>query len=171
MTIFASGSVDEHVLEMLQEKNAPIDGFGIGTHMDTSADAPYLDCAYKLVEYGGKARRKRSKGKVLWPGRKQVFRSYGDDARMLSDVLGLEGEKRKGEELIRLVMKGGQRVSSPVPLRELRERTLNELNRLPAWLRGLKRAGEYSVVVSEAIHDLARQVDAAQQKTQAGGEE
>jgi hypothetical protein len=53
----------------------------------------------------------------------------------------------------------------------LRERTLNELNRLPAWLRGLKRAGEYSVVVSETIHDLARQVDAAQQKTGAGGEE
>jgi nicotinate phosphoribosyltransferase len=165
-TIFASGSVDEYVLEQLAQKKAPIDGFGIGTHMDTSADAPYLDCAYKLVEYGGKARRKRSEGKVLWPGRKQVFRSYGDDARMLSDELGLEGEKRKGEELIRLVMKGGRRVSPPVPLKELRERTLKELNRLPARLRGLKPAGDYSVVVSEAIHDLARQVDAAQQQAQ-----
>jgi nicotinate phosphoribosyltransferase len=162
-TIFASGSVDEYVLEQLAEKKAPIDGFGIGTHMDTSADAPYLDCAYKLVEYGGKARRKRSEGKVLWPGRKQVFRSYGDDDRMLSDELGLEGEKRKGEELIRLVMKGGQLISPPVPLKELRERTLNELNRLPDRLRGLKRAGEYPVVVSEAILDLARRVDAAQQ--------
>jgi nicotinate phosphoribosyltransferase len=171
VTIFASGSVDEYVLEQLAEKKAPIDGFGIGTHMDTSADAPYLDCAYKLVEYGGKARRKRSEGKVLWPGRKQVFRSYGDDGRMLGDELGLEGEKRKGEELIRLVMKGGQLVSPPVPLKALRERTLNELNRLPDRLRGLKRAGEYRVVVSEAIHDLARQVDAAQQQAQAGREE
>jgi hypothetical protein len=53
----------------------------------------------------------------------------------------------------------------------LRERTLNELNRLPDRLRGLKRAGEYRVVVSEAIHDLARQVDAAQQQAQAGREE
>jgi nicotinate phosphoribosyltransferase len=171
VTIFASGSVDEYVLEQLAEKKAPIDGFGIGTHMDTSADAPYLDCAYKLVEYGGKARRKRSEGKVLWPGRKQVFRNYGDDARMVSDELGLEGEKRKGEELIRLVMKGGQLVSPPVPLKELRERTLNEINRLPGRLRGLKRAGEYPVVVSEAIHNLARQVDAAQQQAQAGREE
>jgi nicotinate phosphoribosyltransferase len=171
VTIFASGSVDEYVLEQLAEKKAPIDGFGIGTHMDTSADAPYLDCAYKLVEYGGKARRKRSEGKVLWPGRKQVFRTYGDDNRMLGDELGLEGEKRKGEELIRMVMKGGQRVSPPIPLRALRERTLNELNRLPDRLRGLKRAGEYPVVVSEAIHDLARRVDAAQQNAQAGREE
>ena len=52
-TIFASGSVDEYVLARLVKQNAPIDGYGIGTHMDTSADAPYLDCAYKLVEYAG----------------------------------------------------------------------------------------------------------------------
>ena len=83
VTIFASGSVDEYILERLLQKKAPIDGFGIGTHMDTSADAPYLDCAYKLVEYGGKARRKRSEGKVLWPGRKQVYRSYDDTGFMV----------------------------------------------------------------------------------------
>jgi len=81
-TIFASGSLDEYVLERLARKQAPIDGFGIGTHLDTSADAPYLDCAYKLVEYAGKARRKRSEGKVLWPGRKQVYRSYDEEGRM-----------------------------------------------------------------------------------------
>ncbi|MGZ8465883.1 MAG: nicotinate phosphoribosyltransferase, partial [Candidatus Binatia bacterium] len=40
-TIFASGSVDEYVLARLRERDAPIDGYGIGTHMDTSADAPY----------------------------------------------------------------------------------------------------------------------------------
>jgi nicotinate phosphoribosyltransferase len=82
VTIFASGSLDEYVLERLARKQAPIDGFGIGTHLDTSADAPYLDCAYKLVEYAGKARRKRSEGKVLWPGRKQVYRSYDEEGRM-----------------------------------------------------------------------------------------
>jgi nicotinate phosphoribosyltransferase len=169
VTIFASGSVDEYVLAQLGEKKAPIDGYGIGTHMDTSADAPYLDCAYKLVEYGGKARRKRSEGKVLWPGRKQVFRRYGDDARMLQDELGLDGEKGNGEELVRPVMKGGQRISPPVPAGELRRRTRDALNRLPEWLRGLKREREYAVVVSAALRDLARQVDAAQQPIGAGG--
>jgi len=87
VTIFASGSVDEYALDRLLRKGAPIDGFGIGTHMDTSADAPYLDCAYKLVEYVGKARRKRSEGKVLWPGRKQVYRGYDGTGLMVSDVL------------------------------------------------------------------------------------
>ena len=106
VTIFASGSVDEYVLERLLQKKAPIDGFGIGTHMDTSADAPYLDCAYKLVEYAGKARRKRSEGKALWPGRKQVYRSYDHAGFMVGDVLSLEDDKLQGEALIRPVMKG-----------------------------------------------------------------
>jgi nicotinate phosphoribosyltransferase len=162
VTIFASGSVDEYVLEMLREKNAPINGFGIGTHMDTSADAPYLDCAYKLVEYGGKARRKRSEGKVLWPGRKQVFRSYDSEGRIAGDVLGLEDETWNGEALIQRVMKDGRRVAPPMPLKELRERTLSQLKRLPNRLRSLRRAGDYSVIVSDAIQDLARHVDLAQ---------
>ncbi len=163
VTIFASGNVDEYVLEMLAEKKAPIDGYGIGTHMDTSADAPYLDCAYKLVEYGGKARRKRSEGKVLWPGRKQVFRSYDGQDRMLGDILGLEDEKLTGEALIQPVMKAGQRVAAAASLQELRRRTQKNLGRLPDWLRGLKRVQDYPVAVSEAVYDLARRVDAAQE--------
>jgi nicotinate phosphoribosyltransferase len=160
VTIFASGSVDEYVLERLLQKKAPIDGFGIGTHMDTSADAPYLDCAYKLVEYAGKARRKRSEGKGLWPGRKQVYRSYDDTGSMVGDVLSLEDDKLQGEALIRPVMKGGRRLSASVPFRHLRERALNELERLPESLKGLDQAPPYLVTVSEAIRNLAREVDA-----------
>ena len=164
VTIFASGSVDEYVLERLLQKKAPIDGFGIGTHMDTSADAPYLDCAYKLVEYAGKARRKRSEGKALWPGRKQVYRSYDHAGFMVGDVLSLEDDKLQGEALIRPVMKGGRRFSASVSLKHLRERTLNELRRLPETLKGLDQAPPYFVTVSEAIRNLAQEVDAAQLK-------
>jgi nicotinate phosphoribosyltransferase len=162
VTIFASGSVDEYVLERLRQKGAPIDGFGIGTHMDTSADAPYLDCAYKLVEYAGKARRKRSEGKVLWPGRKQVYRSYDDDGWMAGDVLTVEGDVHEGEPLIRQFMKAGHRVSAGEPLHELRRRALAEIKRLPRSLLTLDHAPEYPVTVSEALRDLARQVDAGQ---------
>jgi nicotinate phosphoribosyltransferase len=162
VTIFASGSVDEYVLESLAQKKAPIDGFGIGTHMDTSADAPYLDCAYKLVEYAGKARRKRSEGKVLWPGRKQVYRSYGADGRMTRDVLSVEDDTQEGESLIRRVMKGGWRVSAGESLHDSRRRTLAEINRLPRSLLPLEHAANYSVAVSDALRDLARRVDADQ---------
>ncbi len=162
VTIFASGSVDEYVLERLLQKNAPIDGFGIGTHMDTSADAPYLDCAYKLVEYAGRARRKRSEGKVLWPGRKQVYRSYDDDGRMTGDVLSVEGDVREGEPLIRQVMKAGRRVLAAEPLQKLRQNALDQIKRLPPSLLTLEHAPNYSVTVSEALHALAREVDMAQ---------
>jgi nicotinate phosphoribosyltransferase len=162
VTIFASGSVDEYVVERLMRGNAPIDGFGIGTHMDTSADAPYLDCAYKLVEYAGKARRKRSEGKVLWPGRKQVYRKYDDSGRMSGDTLSLEEDRQEGEALILPVMREGKRLSPPVPLNRIRERTLSELERLPGPLRLLGRAPEYPVTVSRAVRELAQEIDRIQ---------
>ncbi|HEY7316463.1 MAG TPA: nicotinate phosphoribosyltransferase [Candidatus Binatia bacterium] len=162
VTIFASGSVDEYVLERLLQKNAPIDGFGIGTHMDTSADAPYLDCAYKLVEYEGKARRKRSEGKVLWPGRKQVYRSYDREGLMSGDILTLEDDRQEGEPLIQPFMRAGKRVVATEPLADLRKRALAQIAKLPKSRRTLEHAPEYPVIVSEAIRNLAREVDAAQ---------
>jgi nicotinate phosphoribosyltransferase len=164
VTIFASGSVDEYVLARLRECNAPIDGFGIGTHMDTSADAPYLDCAYKLVEYDGKARRKRSEGKVLWPGRKQVFRRYDEAGQMVGDLLSLHDEAADGEPLIQLVMKDGRRIRAAVPLSESRQRALRELKRLPEPLRKLQTAPDYPVTVSEGLRKLAQEVDSAQSR-------
>ena len=77
VTIFASGGIDEVELAKTAEQHAPIDGFGIGTSLTTSFDVPALDCAYKLQEYAGLPRRKRSTGKATWPGRKQVWRQYG----------------------------------------------------------------------------------------------
>ena len=162
ITIFASGSVDEYVLEHLGKQNAPIEGYGIGTHMDTSADAPYLDCAYKLVEYAGKARRKRSEGKVLWPGRKQVFRCYDDQGRMRGDILSLEGDQVEGEALIQPVMTAGRRLSPAEPLEQSRQRALRELNRLPEALKRLEHAPDFPVVISEPLKQLARDVDTLQ---------
>jgi nicotinate phosphoribosyltransferase len=130
--------------------------------MDTSADAPYLDCAYKLVEYAGKARRKRSEGKVLWPGRKQVYRSYSEEGCMTGDILSVEGDGGVGEPLIRQFMKGGRRVSAGESLHDSRKRTLADIKRLPSSLLSLQGASDYPVVVSEALRDLARQVDADQ---------
>ena len=86
VTIFASGGIDEVELAKTAEQLAPIDGFGIGTSLTTSFDVPALDCAYKLQEYAGLPRRKRSTGKATWPGRKQVWRQYGPDGRISRDV-------------------------------------------------------------------------------------
>lgn len=160
LTIFASGNLDEYQLQALLDGGAPIDGFGIGTALDTSSDAPFLDCAYKLQEYAGKARRKRSEGKATWPGRKQVYRSYDDDGKMLWDVLALvEQDPQPGQALIQLVMRDGFRVEPQAPLGVLRQQTLAAYAHLPQALCGLENGQAYRVAVSNTLQDLARAVD------------
>jgi len=158
--IFASGNLDEYRLQRITSKAAPIDGYGIGTRLDTSSDAPYLDCAYKLEEYAGKARRKRSEGKATWPGRKQVYRRY-DGEIMVGDTLTTEDDAAQGEPLIRPVMRGGKPLSPHPELAEIRQHTKAGLARLPESLRALEAAeSPYPVTVSEALTSLAETVDA-----------
>jgi nicotinate phosphoribosyltransferase len=150
ITIFASGNLDEHVLKMLVDASTSIDGFGVGTRVDTSADAPYLDCAYKLEEYAGEPRRKRSEGKATWPGRKQVYR-YRDKAGQLAyDVLTVEGDAQDGEPLLVHVMHAGRRMEGIDDLPRTRERTAAQLRELPAGLCRLDAAAPpYPVLVSD----------------------
>ena len=157
--IFSSGSLDEHALRSLLSQGAPIDGFGVGTSMVTSADAPFLDCAYKLQEYAGRARRKRSEGKATWPGRKQVYRAYDASGVMTGDVLTLETDRQPGEALIRPVMRNGKRVHAPETLEDIRRRAAEQLQRLPRRLRELEDAPPYPVTVAPALRELAVAVD------------
>ena len=80
--IFVSGGLDEFEVDSLVRSEAPIDGFGVRTKAGVSADAPWTDCAYKLVEYDGKPILKLSTGKASLPGRKQVYRSPDDEGAL-----------------------------------------------------------------------------------------
>lgn len=157
-TILVSGGLDEELLAEIRRQGAPIDGFGIGTSLVTSSDAPALDCAYKLEEYAGLARRKRSSGKETWPGRKQVWRQYEADGTMVRDHLLLEGERIAGEPLLQPVMRAGRRVSSP-SLEAARMRAAENLKKLPPPLRSLETGWHYPVIVGRQLQNLAREVD------------
>lgn len=160
ITIFASGNLDEFRLRELVDSRAPIDGFGIGTRMNTSADRPYLDSAYKLQEYAGEARRKRSAEKETWPGRKQVWRRLDAEGRLAGDTLGLVTDQAEGEALLVPVMSGGRRVTPAEPLAALRRRTQASLAALPAALKRLDRPGTYQVEVTPSVRALAQAIDA-----------
>jgi nicotinate phosphoribosyltransferase len=158
--IFASGGLDENSVAALIRAGAPIDGFGIGTSLTTSSDAPTLDCVYKLEEYAGLPRRKRSTGKETWPGRKQVWRRFGPDGRMAGDVLTIEGDRQDGEPLLLPVMQNGRRVRPSPPLAECQALAARELARLPEPLRQLgPGATPYRADVADALVQLARDVD------------
>lgn len=158
--IFASGNLDEYEITRLIAAGAPIDGFGVGTRMNVCADQPYLDCAYKLQEYAGRPRRKRSEGKATWPGRKQVFRRFDAQGKMLGDVLTRDGDTQEGTPLLSPVMRAGKRLAPTPPLIELRARTLAQLAALPEPLRRIDAATPYPVVVAEPLIRLAAEVDA-----------
>ena len=149
--IFASGNLDEDAVARLVAAGAPIDSFGIGTAMTTSADHPYLDAVYKLQEYAGRPRRKRSTGKATWPGRKQVYRRYAVDGSFAGDVVTLEQDTQSAEPVIVAVMRGGQRLPQP-SLEESRKHCLRQLARLP-------RAFPYPVEISPALRAAADAVD------------
>jgi nicotinate phosphoribosyltransferase len=110
--IVVSGGLDEYAIERLVAAGAPIDVFAVGTKVGTSADAPYLDSAYKLVQYAGRPVMKLSPEKVTAPAPKQVFRRRGN-----ADLLAVRGEDPPAgaEVLLTPVMTGGRRTAPAEP--------------------------------------------------------
>lgn len=157
--IFVSGGIEEGTLIAFARDAAPIDGIGIGTGLVTSSDAPALDCAYKLQEYAGLPRRKRSTGKATWPGRKQVWRRYDRDGRMLADILSTEEDRQEGETLIQAVMLGGRPIASQPSLHDIRAHARRQLDQLPPELRTSKSVAPYPVQISSHLEQLAAVAD------------
>jgi nicotinate phosphoribosyltransferase len=157
--IFASGGVDEDLLREIAASGAPIDGYGIGTSLTTSPDVAALDCAYKLQEYHGVARRKRSEGKATWPGRKQIYRRYDADGRLAGDVLTLEDDVQDGTPLIAPVLRDGRRVAESPDLEAIRAHAAAELDRLPVAWRALACDTPFPVEVAPALRALAEACD------------
>ena len=174
--IFVSGDLDETRIEELLRSGAPIDAFGVGTALSTSADAPHLGVIYKLVEVelGNRVRgtAKFSADKMTYPGRKQVFRHIADDGTYSGDVIALEGERfPSGEPLLTPVMQQGIRVglgqlASKTAVRAAQRRFLDSRARLPKSLLSAGRAEPpYPVSHSQRLQSLAEQARQSLLKT------
>ena len=160
--IFASGDLDEYIIEKLVKKGAKIDAFGVGTRMSTSMDRPYVDVVYKLsgkVEEGNFVpAMKLSNGKVTLPGKKQVFRRKDKNGKCVEDIIGLEDEDVKGERLLRKVMKDGRITCEMPPLEEMRKTTLRNLSELPERYKRFRNPSSYRVELSKRLTKIRKQV-------------
>ena len=156
--IVASGGLDEDALLALSRAGAPIDSYGVGTSLTTALDAPALDCAYKLQEYAGTARRKRSEGKATWPGRKQVWRRYDEGGRLGRDLVSLAKDRQEGEALLCPAMRGGQCLSDNPDLAAARNHAKDQLARLPEPLARLEPY-TYPVEIGASLRELAAELD------------
>ena len=161
--IMASGDLDEYKIRDLVAAGAPIDAFGVGTQLSTSADSPHLSAAYKLVELDihgiQRFTAKFSPEKLTTPGAKQIFR---DAAR---DVIARSGECGKGEALLRPVMLGGQLVEPLPTLEQARERAARSVGQLALALRQLEAAEPWPVILSRELREL---VERTRQQNLAG---
>ena len=171
--IIASGSLDEYEIDRLLSSGAPIDGFGVGTAMGVSADAPYLDIVYKLTSYAGDGRVKLSANKPVLPGRKQVFRRSDGD-RDTGDTIARAEEDLPGRPLLETVMRDGKRLIPPSEdLSGIRRYAAEQIARLPETVSALPELDPpYPVEISAKLNayhqEVVRRTAARAHATRAG---
>jgi nicotinate phosphoribosyltransferase len=150
--IMLSGDLDEYKIREIVQAGAPVDSFGVGTQLATSADAPAMSATYKLVEldiHGIKRfTAKYSAEKVSAPGAKQVFRAEE------RDVIARSGECGNGEALLRPVILGGKLVEQLPTLEQARGRAAESVAKLAPALRELETAEPRNVIFSRELREL-----------------
>ena len=153
--IIGSGGLDEYDLARFSAANIPYDSYGVGTKMGVSADAPWNDIAYKLVEFDDRAVLKLSAGKESWPGKKQVFRVHDERGQLCGDVIALRREQiAAAEPLLTQVLRGG-RIAGRLPtLNDSRSLCRDELSRLPEIYRAVVNPARYPVQFSADLQEL-----------------
>ncbi|MFQ5541233.1 MAG: nicotinate phosphoribosyltransferase [Candidatus Binatia bacterium] len=158
--IIGSGGLDEYDLEALSQANAPYDSYGVGTRMGVSADAPWFDMAYKLVEHNGRPVLKLSTGKVSSPAKKQVFRFVDGQGRLKRDVIGLREENLPGAEpLLKKAMEKGKIIGTNPAPKEIRESFLREFSFLEDRNKALQNSAEYQVELSPRLRNLQEAIE------------
>jgi nicotinate phosphoribosyltransferase len=150
--IMVSGDLDEYRIRELVQAGAPIDAFGVGTQLATSADAPNMGSIYKIVEVEicgiKRFTAKYSDAKGSLPGAKQVFRDT------MRDVIARSGECGRGEALLRPILLGG-RLIEPLPtLEQARQRAADSIAKLPEGLRQLELGDPWPVIESRELREL-----------------
>jgi nicotinate phosphoribosyltransferase len=153
--IVASGDLDEHQIAGLVASGAPIDGFGVGTELVTSRDAPALAMVYKLVELEGEGKFKLSPGKITYPLAKQVFRRRDADGLFCGDHVAGADETAEGEPLLSQVLRSGRLAADLPSLETIRRHCGEQLTALPERYKSLSAAPPYPITYSELLTDQA----------------
>ena len=151
--ILASGGLDEFSIDELVKSGAPIDAFGVGTRYGTSADAPYIDSVYKLVEIDGRPVTKLSSAKTTLPWAKQVFRRF-EHGLMNGDIIARRSSptpEHYRHPLLRTVMQSGQRLEPHVPIETVRRRVTSNLEAIPPEYRELTDPETYPIEYSPEL--------------------
>ncbi|MFC4246262.1 nicotinate phosphoribosyltransferase [Natribaculum luteum] len=153
---FISSGIDEYAIREFLASDGVGSGFGPGTALVTSTDAPKVEGVYKLVavERDGEMQptMKLSTGKVTYPGAKSVRRTTDGD-RFTGDVVGLRDEDLPGDELLVTVVEDGDRVYDFPDLETVRATAVENVGRLPEEHRQLEDPDPYEVRISDGLDE------------------
>jgi nicotinate phosphoribosyltransferase len=153
--IIGSGGLDEYDLAEFSVRSVPYDSYGVGTRMGVSADQPWLDIAYKLVEFAGRPVLKLSSGKESWPGKKQLYRSYDRRGAFEKDLIALRDEViENAQPLLCNVMANGKRTAISPRLQAVRSHFENEFRRLPDAFKSIRSPASYPIALSPRVMEL-----------------
>ncbi len=157
--IFASGDLDERKIEALLRAGAEVDGFGVGTALVNSSDAPSIGLIYKLVEVlrAGRAVEvaKFSPDKATYPAAKQVFRFHDRSGQFAKDQIALADEHpRGGEALLVPALRKGRRIRPAELLEEARSRCRKQLLLLPDRYRRIDKRVTFPVSYSPRLERM-----------------
>jgi nicotinate phosphoribosyltransferase len=157
MKIYASSSFDEFKITEIVQSSAPIDAFGVGTKVGVSADAPYLDIVYKLVQLGKRPIRKLSPNKVTLAGRKQIFRHDDLNGVFREDIIACREEKwATAEPLLEPVMINGQRLKPETTLVDIRKHFAKQFGCLDQRYKTIDSHIAYPVRLSTQLKALQK---------------
>ena len=185
--ITISNALDETIITSLLHQGAPIDNFGIGENLITSASAPVLSGVYKLaaVEQDGhcipKIKISASRAKLTMPGKKQVYRLYRPGTNVaFADLIALQNEpvttlkelavydsnpiNLKAQRPLtdfeaRPLLKATDLSATEFPaLVTIRKHSQAQLETLPAPTQRLVNPDEYPVYMTAALAELQAQL-------------
>jgi nicotinate phosphoribosyltransferase len=173
--IVVSNQLDEYVIKSLNEQQAPIDAFGVGTRLVTAQPDAALDGVYKLSMSDGRPSLKISENveKVILPAQKQVYRYFDEHGQMYADGIALQDEPAPGhiqhphqsgkssrvggyrqEELLRPVFAEGQPLLKKKSYQEVNAYLQDRLSRLPGEHQRFDNPHIYKVGISDSLRDL-----------------
>ncbi|ARS91066.1 nicotinate phosphoribosyltransferase [Natrarchaeobaculum aegyptiacum] len=164
---YISSGIDEYAIRDFFDRDGVATGFGPGTALVTSTDAPKVEGVYKLVavERDGEMHptMKLSTGKVTYPHAKRVHR-IEENGQYVGDVIGLRVESLPGENLLEPVIEDGERVADLPSLETSRDRANERRSNLPAPHRRIDDPEPYAVEISDglerATEELRRDLEA-----------
>ncbi len=159
--IIVAGNFQEYKIKELVDLKAPVDKVILGTEFIAPADDPKIEVVLKMAQFVKNGvinhTAKLAKGKVSYPGIKQVYRHFNDN-RMTKDIISLETENTDGIPLLIPMIKKGKAIYRLPELDEIKDYLQSQLKTLPENLKRIDKQFSYDVTFSKGLKKLLQEI-------------